>query len=58
MFQNVLIACVEICGDADRQTDRQTDPDTEFKMVRGRTIKITKVSKNDAVEIQKFYFTE
>ena len=23
------------------QTDRPTDPDTEFKMVRGRTIKIT-----------------
>ena len=28
-------ACVEICVDA----DRQTNPDTEFKMVRGRTIK-------------------
>ena len=25
MFKNVLIACVEICVDADRQTDRQTD---------------------------------
>ena len=40
MFKNVLIDCVEICVDADRQTDRQTNPDNEFKMVHGQTIKI------------------
>ena len=28
------------------QTDRQTNPDTEFKMVRGRTIKILLITHN------------
>ena len=30
-----VIACFEICVETDRQTDQPTNPDTNFKMVRG-----------------------
>ena len=31
-------ACFEICVETDRPTNQPTDPDTDFKMVHGRTI--------------------